>query len=306
MKTLVVDEQPIYFWNEIKANKIENYFSEALPAGEVEIVVIKTFTNVDQSFIERYPKLKMIIRSGSGYDNIDLISAEKAGIIVSNTPEANTTAAFEHTMAFIFAMIKQHQASKKNLLHMKWKDGLNWNIEINELKALIVGLGRIGTQTAKALQLFGADVFAVDPYLSTKEWQDKDIKQVSYTQGLRKANLISYHCPLTKETTDYFSEETLRNLSQPVYLVNTARGPVVNQDALIKGLNNGRITAAGLDVFDQEPNPQLSYGEYDNVYLTPHTGAYTEAAKIRLAKEVVNTWECFVSRGEVPNRVCYA
>lgn len=303
MQTLILDEQPDYFWSEVKANKIEDYFSMKLPPDQVEIVIIKTPTTVDQSFIARYPKLKMIIRSGSGYDNIDLKLTRKANIIVCNTPEANTIAAFEHTMAFIFAMIKQHQRSKKNVLQKKWKDELAWNYEINELTVLVVGLGRIGTKVAQALQLFGARVWAVDPYLSQKQWLEKKITRVSYDQGLKCANLISYHCPLTKETKNYFSDNTLNTLSHPAYLVNTARGPIVNEVSLKKGLNSGQIIAAGLDVYDSEPNPELTFGEYDNVYLTPHTGAYTQAAKIRLAKEVVTTWKSFVDGGEAISRV---
>ncbi|HGY11073.1 MAG TPA: hypothetical protein ENK36_01745, partial [Desulfobacterales bacterium] len=163
MNTYVVENMPEIFWQEIKKNGWEIYFSTH-KNKEAEIAIIRTQTFADRSFFDQFPNLKMLIRAGTGFDNIDLSEAKMRNIVVCNTPEANAISAFEHTISFIFSLIKQLKISEKNLFSGNWKSGLLNNWELSDLKTLIVGVGRVGTKVAKALQYFGAEVKGVDPY----------------------------------------------------------------------------------------------------------------------------------------------
>ncbi len=304
MKTLVIDPLADSFWELVESKKLGKYFTAGnFPDQQIESVIIKTFTKVDEEFLNRFPKLRMIIRAGTGYDNIDLAAAKKRNIIVCNTPQANVLPAVEHTISFIFALLKQHQTGKQNIIDRKWKEEHLFNREISDLKTLIVGVGRIGSRVASLLQQLGAEVYGVDPYLTRSQWQQRGVKDISYREGLAWCNLITYHCPLTSETRNYFSGESLRMLKQPVYIVNTARGGVVDEKAILHGIEQGKILGAGLDVFLQEPNPQLSFAEYNNVYLTPHTGAYTLKARQRLSEEIIRVWLTYVTTGKVINEI---
>jgi len=304
LKTLIVDELSEYFDKLVRERGLaEHFYRELANPDDVGIVIIKTFTRVDSAFLDRFPQLRMIIRAGTGYDNIDLEETEKKGIVVCNTPNANVNAAFEQTLSFIFALIKQHQLGKNNLQKRRWKEGHPLNPEIADLKALVVGVGRIGRRVARFLQEFDAEVYGVDPYLTVEEWKERGVKSITYTEGLKICNLITYHCPLTAETKNYFSAGTLQQLTQPVWLINTARGGIVNEEALLKGLKEKIILGAGLDVFENEPDPLIPFADFDNVCLTPHTGAYTEAARKRMAAELLEVWEAFVFHQRVINEV---
>ncbi|MBW6515066.1 MAG: hypothetical protein K0B81_00440 [Candidatus Cloacimonetes bacterium] len=304
MKTLIIDPLAPKFDELVRQKGLENYFlKETVDPLEIEIVIVKTFTIADQEFLEKYQHLKMVIRAGSGYDNIDLKAAKKREIIVCNTPEANVIPAFEHTTFFILSLLKHYQLGRKNIIKCKWKEDLPRNWEVKDLKALIIGVGRIGSRIAKYLQEHNAEVLGVDPYLNEEEWQQRGVKNTSYQEGLKWCNLITYHCPLTKETENYFSYETLKLLNQPVWLINTARGGIVNEAALLQGINEGKILGAGLDVFVDEPSPSLPFQDYDNVYLTPHTGAYTKNAQNTMAEEILQVWESFVFQNLILNEV---
>jgi len=305
MLTYVTDQQSDFFWKQVEKEDLREYFVTSVTDNRaVKIAIIKTYTHVDANFLDCYPDLKLIIRAGTGFDNIDLRETSARGIIVCNTPEANAKATFEHTLSFILSLIKQQQKSKANVIAEKWKDNLDWNVEIGDLRLLVVGVGRIGTKVAQTMQSLGARVWGVDPYLSDEEWLTKEIEKTTYEKGIKLSNMISYHCPLTCETRDYFSGDTLNTLENPLWLINTARGGIINENALAKGLESGKILGAGLDVFEMEPLPKIPFAHQSNVYITPHTGAYTEAAKKRITLEIIKVWKSFVLDKNPLNRLC--
>ncbi len=304
MKTLIVDPLAARFGELVEQNNYQQYFlTNGFQPEEIEIAVVKTFTRVDEGFLQKYPNLKLIIRAGSGYDNIDLEATRSRNVIVCNTPDANVIAAFEHTISLILALIKGHRPGMRNLEEKTWKEGLPRNWEISDLRVLIVGVGRIGNRVAGFLQRMGAEVRGVDPYLTQEEWQQKRVKEITYQKGIKWCNLISYHCPLTTETENYFNKQTLQSLIQPVWLINTARGGIINEEVLLQGLQEGKILGAGLDVFVNEPQPELPYRNFENIYLTPHTGAFTNKAQHRLAEEIIHIWEAFVFHKRIINEV---
>ena len=307
MTTLIKENLPKRFWHLVKKAKCESYF---LKPGNPEefrsrVIIVRTNTNLDKRTILRYPELELIIRAGSGYDNIDVSFAQKNMIKICTTPEANTLAAYEHTLSFILALIKQHRLMQKSVLAGKWKQDLKPNWEFSDLKVLIVGVGRIGTRIAKILLQLGSLVKGVDPYLNKEDWDRKGIEPVSYEEGLSWCNLISFHCPLTTETRNYFNQSTLEHLDHSIWLLNIARGGIVSEPALFKGLQTGKIKGAALDVYISEPVKKGAYSEYDNLYLSPHSGSMTENAKERLAKETFKVWYEYVFNKNLINEIDY-
>jgi len=290
-----MEKMPDLFYEIVAENGWGEFFFEPgeIENSKVEICIIRTATQFDAIMMDCFPKLKQIIRAGTGYDNINVLEAKRRGIVVCHTPEANALAAYEQTIAFIFGLIKHLNISKPAVLRRTWREGHPANWEISDLKVLIVGVGRVGKQVVKALQFLGAEVKGVDPYLNNRVWEELELESVSYKDGLAWCNMVSYHCPLTSETKDYFDLESINLFNNPVWLINAARGGVVNEAALAEGLDNGKILGAGLDVFETEPWVPAMFGEYHNVILTPHVGARTTKAKLRLAQETLDVWEAF-------------
>lgn len=301
MHTLITEEMPESFYDLLNKQGLTEWFHQdkILFSEEIEILLIRTKTIVDSSYFKRFPNLKLVIRAGSGYDNVDLIAASDNGVKVCHTPFANAPSAFEHTLSFIMAGIKQHHECLQAVINKQWKSNLVPNLEVADLRALVVGVGRIGTRVGKWLQDMGAEVRGVDPFLSYQEWKQKGIQGVSYEEGLSWCNLITFHCPLTSKTMGYFDRSALRLLHEPIRLINTSRGQVVEEDAVSFGLQSNLLLSVALDVFDEEPWDVPEWSIDGRLYLSPHVGAYTEKAKQRLSAETLQTWSHFVKTGIV-------
>lgn len=300
MKTLVIEKMPKLFWELVKKQNLTQMKSCLQPDNysekyTVEAIIMRTHVQADRPFIDKFPNLKLIIRAGSGFDNIDVRYALSKNIQVCNTPEANVQSAFEHTVNFIFSICKNQKIQEANLLKGKWKSGLDYNLEISDLKILVVGVGRIGTKVAQFFQNFGAEVKGCDPYLTDEEWQEKNIAEIDYENGLMWCNLVTYHCPLTKETEEYFSFSELEILHNPLAIVNTARGKVLNLSAIYDGLSNGKIFATAIDVFPEEPfQLDEKFRDFGSLFVSPHAGAFTQKAKNRMSLETITVWREFV------------
>ncbi len=305
MKTLVLNKMPDSFWQLIKDNQLEDYFTDdnILFSEEIEIFIIRTDIFINESFFKRFPNLKLIIRAGSGVDNVDFNAAKEYNVTVCNTPFANVQSAYEHTVSLIMNLIKRHDDAKQAVLTKEWKKTLKPSLEISDLNVMVMGLGRIGSKVASFLKSHGAVVKAVDPYVDDSVFENLDIESISYTQGLKWCNLITFHCPLTHNTHHYFSEPVMHLLHNPIYLVNVARGSIVCEKALEIGLKKGLILGAGIDVFEEEPWEVLDFANEPNVILSPHTGAFTEKAKQRLSGETISVWKDFVFNNIVTSEV---
>ncbi len=304
MKTLIMEPMPVLFWEEIRKKDWNSFFTEiATSLDEIEIIIIRTKTNFNKDRFTEFPNLKMIIRAGSGFDNIDIIEAKKRNVIVCNTPEANAFSAYEQTLSFIFSLIKQTQICKDRVLNSNWKKDFIPNWEMSDLKVLIVGVGRVGTRVAQTLKYLGAQVKGIDPYLTKSEWKQKNIEPLIYKEGVEWCNLLTYHCPLTDETENYFDDKVLDSLKNPIWLVNTSRGKVANESFVEKGILNGNIIGFASDVFTEEPWKVKKFANNLNVILSPHIGAYTNKAKNRMSLEALSVWSDFVNKQQIKNEV---
>ncbi len=308
LKTLILESMPVRFHLEIESRGWQRWFHriEDVTLSDDEnrgwqAIIIRTKTRFDRSMFRMFPDLKLLIRAGTGFDNIELDAA--GDVVVCNTPDANAPAAAEHTLSFILALIKHLNLAGRNVLAEKWRDGMPYNPEISELRALLVGVGRVGGRVAKSLLALGAHVKGVDPYLTDRGRIERGIEFVGYEEGLKWCNLLSFHCPLTDETRNYFTEKQLNAIEEPIWLVNTARGPIVSWRTVEKGLQSGKILGAALDVFDPEPWIPPAIADDPRILLSPHSGARTGAARERLALETIKVWKAFAFDGQVINKI---
>ncbi len=296
MLTSVLEKMPDKFWQLVREKNLSSHFVEEMSA-DCQIAIIRTSVQFDKNLFDKFPNLKLIIRAGSGFDNIDVNEAQRRKVAVCNTPEANSFSAFEHSVSLIMALTKGHQSGRDAIAKGNWKKKLTENLEFSDLRVLIVGIGRVGSRVARFLLNIGAEVRCVDPFIDEK--LGERFAMCSYEEGLAWCNMVSFHCPLYAGTHHYFDFGSLDLVRNPIYLLNVARGDVVNEEAVVCGLGNGKIRGVALDVFSQEPTTAERFQRYDNVYLTPHTGAYTAKAKDRMSVETLEVWQEFVDSGNL-------
>ncbi|OQY37768.1 MAG: hypothetical protein B6226_04780 [Candidatus Cloacimonetes bacterium 4572_65] len=300
INTLVLDEMPTKFWELIKESGEEHLLTQdnLLFSEDIEVIILRTKSTITESHYKRFPNLKTVIRAGSGYDNIDVDNAPKYDVVIQNTPDANVQSAFEHTINLILAHIKQNKIMNSRVLNNRWKTDLKFNLEISDIKLLVVGLGRIGSKVADFFSTLGAEVKFVDPYIDASPWREKDIYDCDFSTGVEWCNVLTYHTPLYPDTYHHFSNEVLTNLSKPIYLFNVARGGIVDIDAVKKGLESGKIIGAGVDVFENEPWQYEGWEDLENLTLTPHVGAYTVKARERISVDCFTAWKDYCNNKE--------
>ncbi|MEA1972038.1 MAG: NAD(P)-dependent oxidoreductase [Candidatus Cloacimonadota bacterium] len=305
MKTLVIEKMPTLFWKLAKKYEIESCFEYQNYDNkeDIKIIILRTHVFADKKLIDLFPNLVLIIRAGSGFDNIDVNYAISKNIKVCNTPNANVQSAFEHTLGLIFSLIKQYKINENNMKLGFWKKNLQYNLEIADLKLLVVGVGRIGTKVAQTMQNLGAEVRGVDPFLHKSEFDDKNIKSTDYEDGIKWCNMISYHCPLTSKTFNYFDDKALKLIKKPIFILNVARGKILDFEIINDALNNGKIAGIAIDVFPEEPTIIDENLNRVNSIYSPHVGAFTQNAKDRMAKETIDVWENFVLKNRVISEV---
>ncbi len=249
-------------------------------------VIIRSRTKIRKDLIDiAAGSVKFVIRAGVGLDNIDVDYAVGKGIEVINTPEASTNGVAELAVAHMLALLRHIPQATASMKNGKWpKKELKGN-ELGSCTVGIIGLGRIGKRTAELVQCFGAKVIGHDPYV--KEVQGIDIEMVGLNELLTSADIVSLHLPHIDETHHLIGEEEFGKMKNSVYLVNCARGGVIDEDALYSALKDGNIRGAALDVFEVEPPTDLKLMELDNFICTPHLGAQAVESSNRVGEEVV-------------------
>lgn len=244
----------------------------------------------DASLMDSVPTLRVISRTGVGIDNISVTAASERGIAVCNAPEAGTISTGEHTIALLFAVAKRIKAAQAAIILRRPNllDDLG-ALELNGLTLGIVGLGHIGRHVAQIALAVGMSVRAFDPYVGKESIEELGVSVSQSLQNLlATSDVVSLHTPLTPETRHLINRETLAQMKSGAILINAARGGLVDEHALLEALEDGRISGAGLDVFDPEPpkatNPLLRRSD---VIATPHTATATTAARNRLWRTAI-------------------
>ena len=250
--------------------------------GQYDGLIIRSATKVTAEVIEKADNLKAIGRAGIGVDNIDIEAATKRGIIVANAPESNTVAAAEHTLGLMLAAARHIPAADTSLRGGEWKRSSFKGVEVSGKTLGLVGLGHVGAIVARGAHGMGMRVLAYDPYVSEDRMRAMNVDRAETTDEVfENADFISLHVPRTPQTMGMVNEETLGKMKSTAYLINVARGGIVDETAIYNALKEKVIAGAALDVFMEEPNTESPIFTLPNVVVTPHLGASTAEAQDR-------------------------
>ena len=253
-------------------------------------LIIRSGTKVTADILDAADQLKVIGRAGVGMDNVDLKAATKKGVIAMNTPSGNTTATAEHTMGMILALARNIPQAYASMKAGKWDRTKFRGVELHGKKLGVIGFGRIGLTVAKFAKVFSMEVLAHDPFLSMEIADQKGVVMVAMEALLSQSDYITMHVPKSSETRNLISDKEFGLMKKTVRVVNCARGGVINEVALVKALEEGKIAGCALDVFEQEPLPTDSpLLKFDNCIVTPHLGAATSEAKVNVAIEIAES-----------------
>jgi D-3-phosphoglycerate dehydrogenase / 2-oxoglutarate reductase len=259
--------------------------------GGYDAIITRSGTPVTAELLENPGKLKIIGRAGVGLDNIDIEAASKKGIIVMNAPTGNTLAATELTLGIMLAAARKIPLASESLKSGHWDRKRFMGIELYNKTLGIVGFGRIGTAVAIRAKSFGMQVIAYDPYIKKSKADAVGVTlRESLEELLREAHVISFHTPLTPETKNMVTKKEIELTKDGVIFVNCARGGIVNENDLYEALRAGKVFAAGVDVFEEEPPRSNKLLQLENVFATPHIGANTmegqEAVAVIIAEQI--------------------
>jgi D-3-phosphoglycerate dehydrogenase len=248
--------------------------------GAYDALVVRSATRVDAALLERAENLKVIGRAGIGLDNVDVDAATKQGVLVVNAPQSNVLSAAEHTMALLLAQARNVPQAHNALVGGAWERERWQGVELHGKTLGIVGLGRVGTLVAQRSSAFGMRIVAFDPYIAPARAAQMGVELVETVEEIcRRADFITIHLPKTPETVGIIGERELALVRPGVRIVNTARGGLVAEDALLKALQDGRVAGASIDVFEGEPVTDHPFFGLPNVVVTPHLGASTAEAQ---------------------------
>ena len=271
-------------------------FTEALATAHG--LIVRSATKVKGPMMDQAPELRVIGRAGVGVDNIDLVAATERGIAVLNAPAGNTVSAAELTMALILAMARRVAEADAAMRQGTWSK--LQGVELRGRTLGLVGAGRIGGEVAKRCRAFGMDVIAYDPYLTDERAAELGVQRAELDDVLAKGDIVSLHVPLTEATKDMIGKATLARMKKGAFLVNVARGGVVDEAALAEALASGHIAGAALDVYVNEPlekgSPLLGA---PNILLTPHLGASTSEAQELVASEIAEAVRAALADGDL-------
>jgi D-3-phosphoglycerate dehydrogenase len=249
---------------------------------DYQAVVVRSATKITRPVIKAGKGLKLIVRAGIGLDNIDLAAAKENGIAVANTPAATSISVAEHTFGLMLGVVRNHGKAVLSMKAHKWDKKSLEGTELFGKTLGIIGCGRIGVEVARRAIAFGMKVLVYD-VIPVKT--DLAVKQVELDELLAGADLITVHVP--KQPKPILGEDEFRKMKDGVIIVNVARGGVVDEKALLGGLNSGKVRAAALDVYDKEPPVDFSLVDHANVTPIPHLGASAIEGQRRAGMEVV-------------------
>ena len=272
--------------------------------GEYHGLIVRSATKVTAEVIEAGKNLEVIGRAGAGVDNIDVDAASQRGIVVMNTPGANTIAVAEHTIGLLLAMARKLPQAHSVLKGGKWEKERFAGVEVYGKTLGIVGLGRIGSEVARRALGLKMHVIAYDPYLTTEAAQRLGVEMVELDELFQRSDFISVHTPLTKETRSIIGAPEFEKMKSGVRLINCARGGVIDEKALAEAIGQGKVGGAALDVFEKEPIPKdHPLISLEQVVMTPHLAASTEEAQTQVAVSIAQQMADVLLRGIIQNAV---
>jgi D-3-phosphoglycerate dehydrogenase len=271
--------------------------------GAYQGLAVRSATKVTADILAKATNLKIVGRAGVGVDNIDVKTATERKVQVINTPSGNAIAAGELALAFMFALARKIAPATASMKRGEWEKKKFSGIEITGKTLGVVGFGNIGRQVAERGVGLKMKVLAYDPVLAPGSAAPGGVEIVSFDDLVGRADFITLHIPLTPDTKHLFNAATLGKMKKGSYLINAARGGVVDETALYEALKSGHLGGAALDVFEKEPCGPLPLFELDNVVASPHLGASTKEAQSKVAVELAEVFVDFFKTGKARNAV---
>ena len=269
---------------------------------DFDAIIVRSRTKVTREVIEASTKLKIIARAGVGVDNVDVQAATERGVMVINAPESTSITVAEHTMGLILALSRKIAIADSSVKQGKWEKSRFMGIELNGKTLGVIGMGRIGSQVVTRSKAFGMETIVYDPYITEKTASELSVTVVDLETLIKTADVMTIHVPLTNETRHLISKEQFEMMKENAFILNCARGGIINEDDLYEALSTNRIRGAGLDVFENEPPKDSPLLGLDNVVLTPHIAASTSEAQRDAAIIVANEIKK-VFKGQSPRNV---
>ena len=254
----------------------------AVALGDADALVVRSSTIVDAALMSCAPRLQVIGRAGVGLDNIAVDAAAELGVAVVNSPGSNSVSVAEHTIALMLTAARNITTADESVAAGRWERSLFTGLELSGRRLAVIGLGHVGALVAQRATCFDMRVVGYDPLAQRGEHHPETMEWAqTLEEAATEADVISLHVPLTDETAHMVNTEFLARVRPGAILINTARGGLVDEPALLEALGDGRLAAAALDVFDGEPRPDPALVGHPRVIATPHIAASTIEAQVR-------------------------
>ena len=261
--------------------------------------LIPGLTPVTYQVMEKAPRLVIVAAHGVGYNNIDLKAADERGILVTNIPGVNADAVAEFTLGLILALIRRIPHAWEEMRRGGWRRPDFWGFDLRGKTLSIIGLGRIGSRVSMLGGAFGMEVLACDPYIPDQAFREAGAKPVSRDEAISRADFLTLHTPLTEETRMMIGSRELSLMKKKALLINTARGGIVDDRALVEALDGGVLAGAGIDVFEEEPPSDLRIRSHPKILSTPHIAGLSDEARFGMSRGASERVACAL-RGERP------
>jgi lactate dehydrogenase-like 2-hydroxyacid dehydrogenase len=270
------------------------------PAGNFEAILVRSNTKLPQALVQQIPSIRMVATCGVGYDNLPLEYLKTQGIKASNTPGVLNDAVCELAIGMMLALLRQLPEAHEYVKSTAWsKAPFKLTTTLAGKSIGIAGMGRIGQDLAKRLELFKVAIHYSGPSEKALPYTyHRNIHDLA-----KNCDILFLACPATTETNKMINAQVLEALGPSGYLINIARGSVIDEDALLYALQHKKIAGAALDVFENEPNPSKAFLNLDNVLLTPHIGSATSETRIAMTNLAVDNLEAFFKQQPLPSEV---
>lgn len=266
-------------------------------------LIVRSATTVTPEVMAAGKNLAVIGRAGVGVDNVDIKEASRRGIVVMNTPEANTISTAEHTVAMLFSMARRTPEGNETMKQGKWEKKKLKGLELYGKTLGIIGYGRIGRWVGKICASVGMRIITYDPMISTERVRETGASLVSLDHLFAESDFITLHTPVNNATRNLINKETIQKMKDGVRIINCARGAIINEDDLCDAIDAGKVAGAALDVFPEEPNTNTRLCEYPQLILTPHIAASTAEAQSKVGVEIARQIVEYLTAGIVTNAV---
>jgi len=277
-------------------DRADEFFLEEMKTAHA---LIPGLLSVSRLIMENSPHLVIVAAHGVGYNNVDIPAANELGIVVTNIPGVNSDAVAEFSFGLILALVRHIPSFFEEMKKGGWRRPEFWGVELRGKTLSIIGLGRIGSRVSRLGNAFGMKVLAYDPYIPEQDFRKAGAQPASRDEAISQADFLTLHAPLTAETRNMIDMRELAMMKKTALLINTARGGIVNEIALVKALDQALLAGAGIDVFEEEPPQDRRLAAHPKVISSPHIAGLSNEARYRMSKGAAER-VAYALKGEMP------